>query len=108
MGCILAMVEEADKIMVKLEKSGFAPPKKSGVLSYQIGQHVMIAPKSRLKYKVVFKQALKDDPKFLDDLVVADFLTTGEVVVRRGMHLPFMTPKSHLLPGDHSRTNGSH
>ena len=98
MGGILALASEADKIMERMERSGFVPPKKSGALVYQIGQHVMISPKARLKYKAVFKQALKDDPKFLDDLVVDNLLPTGEVVVRRGRQLPFMAPKSHLLP----------
>ena len=100
MGGIQALVLEADKIMERLEKSGFVPPKKSGALVYQIGQHVAIAPKARPKYREVFKQALKDDPKFLDDLVVDNLLPTGEVVVRKGKQLPFMTPKSHLLPID--------
>jgi hypothetical protein len=86
--------------MEKLEKSGFVPPKKSGALVYQIGQRVMISPKARPKYREVFKQALRDDPKLLDDLVVDNLLPTGEVVVRRGKQLPFMTPKSHLLPMD--------
>jgi hypothetical protein len=100
MGGIQVLVSEADKIMEKMEKSGFVPPKKSGALVYQIGQHVTIAPKYRSKYRAVFKQALKDDPKFLNDLVVDNLLPTGEVVVRRGRQLPFMTPKSHLLPRD--------
>ena len=109
MGGILVLASEADKIMERMERSGFVPPKKSGALVYQIGQHVMISPKARLKYKAVFKQALKDDPKFLDDLVVDNLLPTGEVVVRRGRQLPFMTPKSHLLPGDlPGASHGSH
>lgn len=109
MGGILVLASEADKIMEKLEKSGFVPPKKSGALVYQVGQHVAIAPKARSKYRVVFKQAMKDDPKFLDDLVVDNLLPTGEVVVRRGRQLPFMTPKSHLLPGDlPGASHGSH
>jgi hypothetical protein len=109
MGGILVLASEADKIMEKLEKSGFVPPKKSGALVYQVGQHVAIAPKARSKYMAVFKQAMKDDPKFLDDLVVDNLLPTGEVVVRRGRQLPFMTPKSHLLPGDlPGASHGSH
>jgi len=97
MGGILVLASEADKILGRIERSGFVPPKKSGALVYQIGQRVMISPKARSKYRVVFKRALKEDPKFLDDLVVDTLLPTGEVVVRRGKQLPFMTPKSHLL-----------
>ena len=109
MGAIMMLASESDRIMERMEKSGFVPPKKSGALVYQIGQHVMISPKARLKYKAVFKQALKDDPKFLDDLVVDNLLPTGEVVVRRGKQLPFMTPTSHLLPGDlPGALHGSH
>ena len=100
MSGIQVLVSEADKILEKLERSGFVPPKKSGALVYQIGQHVMISPKARPKYMEVFKQALREDPRLLDDLVVDNLLPTGEVVVRRGWQLPFMLPKSHLLPRD--------
>jgi hypothetical protein len=106
---ILVLASEADRIMERLEVSGFVPPKKSGALVYQIGQHVMISPKARPKYREVFKQALRDDPRLLDDLVVDNLLPTGEVVVRRGKQLPFMTAKSHLLPGDPPGvSHGSH
>ena len=109
MSGIQVLASEADRIMEKMERSGFVPPKKSGALVYQIGQHVMISPKARPKYMEVFKQALRDDPSFLDDLVVDNLLPTGEVVVRRGRQLPFMVPKSHLLPGDLPRgQHGSH
>ena len=109
MSGIQVLVSEADKILEKLERSGFVPPKKSGALVYQIGQPVMISPKARMKYKSVFKQALKADPRLLDELVVDQLLPTGEVVVRRGKQLPFMTPKSHLLPRDlPGASHGSH
>ena len=109
MSGIQVLASEADRIMEKMERSGFVPPKKSGALVYQIGQHVMISPKARPKYMEVFKQALRDDPSFLDDLVVDNLLPTGEVVVRRGRQLPFMLPKSHLLPGDlPGVSHGSH
>ena len=100
MGGIRVLASEADRIMERMERSGFVPPKKSGALVYQIGQHVMISPKARPKYMEVFKQALREDPRLLDDLVVDNLLPTGEVVVRRGWQLPFMLPKSHLLPRD--------
>ena len=100
MSSIQVLVSEADKILERLERTGFVPPKKSGALVYQVGQHVTIASKARPKYREVFKQALKDDPRFLDDLVVDNLLPTGEVVVRRGRQLPFMASKSHLLPVD--------
>ena len=100
MGGIRVLAAEADRIMERMEKSGFVPPKKSGALVYQIGQPVMISPKAKAKYRTVFKQALKADPRMLDELVVDQLLPTGEVVVRRGKQLPFMTPKSHLLPRD--------
>ena len=109
MGGIRVLAAEADRIMVRMERSGFVPPKKSGALVYQIGQPVMISPKARMKYKSVFKQALKADPRLLDELVVDQLLPTGEVVVRRGKQLPFMTPKSHLLPRDlPGASHGSH
>ena len=109
MGGIRVLAAEADRIMVRMEGSGFVPPKKSGALVYQIGQPVMISPKARMKYKSVFKQALKADPRLLDELVVDQLLPTGEVVVRRGKQLPFMTPKSHLLPRDlPGASHGSH
>ena len=108
MGGIQVLACEADKLLERLEGEGFVPPKKSGALVYQIGQHVRISPESRSKYKVAFKQVLRDDPKFLDDLVVDNILPTGEVVVRRGRQSPFMAPKSHLLPVDLSGdSNGS-
>lgn len=100
MGGIRVLVSEADKIMEKMERSGFEPPKKSGALVYQIGQHVTISPKSRTKYRLIFRQALKADPRMLDNLVVTDLLPTGGVVVQGGRQLPFMAPKSHLLPKD--------
>ena len=95
---ILGLFADTDKILAKLEKSGFAPPPKSSSVSYTVGQRVMIAPKVRLKYQTVFKQFLQRDPMFLEDLVVSDLLPSGEVVVRRRNQLPFMLPKSHLLP----------
>ena len=100
MGAILVLVSEADKIMERMELSGFVPPKKSGALVFQIGEPVMISPKAKAKYQEVFKDALKSDTNLLDELVVDNLLPTGEVVVRRGKRLPFMVPKSHLLPRD--------
>ena len=38
MSGIQILVSEADRILEKLERSGFVPPKKSGALVYQIGQ----------------------------------------------------------------------
>ena len=105
-GQILKLFSFMDTILEGLEESGFAPPVKSGTMSYQAGQHVMIAPKARLKYETVFKTALQRDPCFLEDLVVSDVLPSGEVVIRRGHQLPFMVPKSHLLPAKNLVVNG--
>lgn len=95
---ILLLFTEADGILEGLEKSGFAPPPKSGSASYVVGQHVMIAPKARPKYEAVFAKILPKDPFLLEDLTVSDLLPSGEVVVQRRSWLPFMVPKSHLLP----------
>ena len=93
---ILVLASEADKILEKMEGEGFVPPKKSSALVYEVGQQVMIAPKARDRYLSAFRQALNADPKLLDELVVDSLLPTGEVAVRHGKHLPFITPKSHL------------
>lgn len=95
---ILSLFTEVDGILEGLEKSGFVPPLKSGSTTYMVGQHVMIAPKARPKYAAVFAKILPQDPFLLDDLTVSDLLPSGEVVVQRKSKLPFMVPKSHLLP----------
>ena len=109
MGGIKVLAAETDKIMESMERSRFVPPKKSSSMVYLVGQRVMISSKSRSKYRKVFKRALRDDPRFLHDLVVDNLLPTGEVVVRRGRHLPFMVPKGHLQPIDPTgASHGSH
>jgi len=95
---ILDLFSKVDRILEGLEESGFVPPPKSGSVSYEVGQHVMIAPKFRPKYEAVFGQILLKDPELLEDLTVSDLLPSGEVVVRRRSRSPFMVPKSHLLP----------
>jgi hypothetical protein len=95
---IQVLASEADSILEKMEGTGFAPPKKSSALVYEVGQPVMISPKARARYLSAFKRSLRAYPRLLDELDVDSITPEGEVWVRHGRHLPFMTPKSHLVP----------
>jgi hypothetical protein len=104
-----AVLDEAaglDRILARLERSNYAPPKRSGALRYMTGQHVAVCPKHAAKYRLAFAEMLRKDPGMLKDLVVANVLPSGEVVVRRGKH-PFLVAKSHLIPREsHVRREG--
>lgn len=80
-----------------LGDGGFAPPKRSFVVVFVVGQKVAIAPKHREKYAVAFKMLLARDPSYLDELVIVEFLPSREILVRRGSHTPFIVRKSHLV-----------
>lgn len=97
---ILSTVGILDGLLLRLEQSGFVPPKPSSALVYTIGQHVAIAPRFMEKYRSIFESVLKSDPGLLDDLIVDGLPPSGEIVVRRGRRTPFMAPKSHLVAID--------
>lgn len=81
-----------------LEAAGYVPQKPSEVWRPDDGDKVAIAPKSRQRFELIFSEALKDDPKMLDELVVRSTLPSGEIVVQRGKRTPFPVRKSHLCP----------
>jgi hypothetical protein len=97
---IQTMIAILDGLLLRLELSGFVPPKPSSALVYTIGQHVAIAPRFMSKYRSIFESVLRSDPGLLDDLVVEGLPPSGEIVVRRGRRTPFMAPKSHLVAID--------
>jgi hypothetical protein len=89
---------QLDSLMDALEKSGWEPPKKTGTIHFEAGQHVAIAPGSRERYALVFGRSLKNDPAFMDDLIVEAVLPSGGISVRRGRGTPCLIPaKSHLV-----------
>jgi hypothetical protein len=88
-----------DDRVADLETTGFVPPKKSAALHFEEGQRVRVTDKHRPKYEQAFAAVLREDPDFLDDLVVVDpSLPTGEVSVQRGKRTPFIARKTHLAP----------
>ena len=87
-----------DGCVAKLEAAGFVPPRKSAAVCLEEGQHVRVVDKHRPKYLEAFAIVLREDPDFLDDLVVATLLPTGEVSVQRGKRTPFIVRKTHLAP----------
>jgi hypothetical protein len=80
-----------------LEKTGFVPPKRSAAVVFFEGQPVAVAPKYRQKYAQAFERVLKEDPDFLDGLVVVKIIESGEITVRRGQKTPFIVRKSHIV-----------
>lgn len=88
---------EMNQILMSLEDERFVPPERPRTVVYVPGQRVAVAEKYRDKYEQAFKEVLKSDPKFLDDLVVEDVLCSKEIVVRRGKKTPFMVSKTHLV-----------
>jgi hypothetical protein len=89
---------QLSSLMDALEKSGWEPPKKTGAIHFEPGQHVAIAPGSREKYKLVFGKHLARDPDLMDDLVIEAILPSGGISVRRGRGTPCLIPaKSHLV-----------
>jgi hypothetical protein len=95
---IIAKVAHLDSLMGALEASGWTPPKKTGTLHFEPGQHVAIAPGSREKYTLVFGRSLKNDPSLMDDLIIEAVLPSGGISVRRGRGTPCLIPaKSHLV-----------
>lgn len=96
----LALSVHADAIRLvglveTLERSDFEPPARVDP-PLAAGERVQVKPEHRRRYELVYAQATRDDPGFLDDLVVEEVLETGEVLVRRGRRSPFPARKSHL------------
>ena len=89
---------ELDDLVSDLEVSGFVPPKRSNVYQPEVGDHVQICDRARPRYRQLYEKQLREDPEMLDDLVVVKTLPSGEVVVQRGRHTPFVARKSHLCP----------
>lgn len=94
---IVELVGVADGRLAALERSGFAPPEKPRVLTWEEGQRVAVARKFRGKYELAFCDILERDPDFLDALVVESVLPSGEISVRRKGRSPFLVPKTHLV-----------
>ena len=80
-----------------LVKLNFVPPKRSAALIYEEGDKVSVVQKHRSRYEPLFEKTLKEDPSFLDELVVFKVLPTGEIAVRHGQRTPFIVRKSHLV-----------
>jgi hypothetical protein len=86
-----------DECVARLELEAFVPPRKSAAVCLAEGQHVRVVDKHRPKYEEAFAAELRDDPEFLNDLVVANpSLPSGEVSVRRGKRTSFIVRKTHL------------
>jgi DNA-binding MarR family transcriptional regulator len=94
---ILVKVTTIDRRLGELERNGFVVPKRSSAIFFEQGQMVSIVPKHRRKYRIVFAEILKTDPRMLDGLTVKSTLPSGEVVIQRGQCTPFLVSKSHLL-----------
>jgi hypothetical protein len=90
---VMAAVDGVDSTMrevVKLEKKGWAPPKKSWVVVFVEGDEVEISDKHRTKYLEVYGKDV------IADLIVSKVLPSGELAVRHGQRTPFIVAKSHL------------
>ena len=94
---IMQGITDLKEAVAALVASGFIPPKRSSAVNFEEGQPVAVAVKHRAKYVAAFEKVLKEDPDFLDGLVVAKILPSGEITVRRGQRTPFIVRKSHLV-----------
>jgi hypothetical protein len=96
-GAIIQNIARLKTEVDTLVTSRFVPPRRSSALVYIEGQMVAVAAKHRDKYETAFEKVLKEDPGFLDELVVVKVLSSGEITVRRGQRTPFIVRKSHLV-----------
>jgi hypothetical protein len=96
-GTILQSIAKLKDEVGALVTSRFMPPRRSSALVFVEGQTVAVAQKHRSKYESAFEKVLKEDPEFLDALVVSKVLPSGEITVRRGQRTPFILRKSHLV-----------
>jgi hypothetical protein len=87
---------KVDEVLAALEAEGFVPPKRASNWSPQPGQHVRVVGPPRAKFKEVYSDILRDDPKMLDDMVVQKMMDSGEVVVQRGRRMLLVVRKTHL------------
>jgi len=94
---IIQVIIKLKNDVAVLEMDGFVPPKRSAAVVFVEGQSVAVAPKHRQKYVQAFERVLKEDPDFLDGLVVVKVIESGEITVRRGQRTPFIVRKSHLV-----------
>jgi hypothetical protein len=99
-GSVVTKAAEVDELLADLEDSGFVPPEKARVVTWVKGQRVSVGEKFRPKYEVAYRSELERDPGYLNDLVVADVLESGEIVVRRRGRSPFLVPKTHLVEAE--------
>jgi len=96
-GAVASKAAEADGLLADLEESGFVPPEKARVVTWQVGQRVAVGRKFRAEYEAAFQADLGRDPGYLDDLVVESVLPSGKTAVRRKGRGPFLVPKTHLV-----------
>lgn len=80
----------------KLVASGFIPPRRVPAWKPAKGEHVRVVDGHRQKYEEAYASFIKQDPTMLDDLLVVEHLSSGEVSVQRGRRTPFLVRKSHL------------
>jgi len=93
---ILELVKRLAGHVDRLVSSGFVPPRRIPAWQPAKGDRVRVVDDHRLKYEEAFASVLKSDPEMLDDLVVVETLSSGEVSVQRGRKMPFLVRKSHL------------
>jgi hypothetical protein len=97
---VVSKATEVDVLLADLEESGFVPPEKARVVTWEAGQRVSVGRKFRVKYEAAFPDDLARDPRYLDDLVVERILDSGEIAVRRKGRSPFLVPKTHLVEAE--------
>ncbi len=95
---ITQQVRDLDEQVEKLDQGGFVPPHRTPAWQPSPGETVRIANAYLAKYAQLYEKILKEDPEFLDGLLVVKVLSTGEVIVRKGKRTPFIVRKSHLVP----------
>lgn len=93
---ILELARRLVKHVDQLISSGFVPPRRMPAWQPAKGDRVRVVDDHRPKYEEAFASVLKADPEMLDDLVVVETLSSGEVSVQRGRKTPFLVRKSHL------------
>jgi len=93
---VIANVRRLAEFVDDLVSGGFVPPRRVPAWKPVRGERVRVAEGYRQKYEEAYSSVLKSDPGMLDDLVVVEQLSSGEVSVQRGRRTPFLVRKSHL------------